>query len=127
MLITSTQIRQKSTLYAERLHQHKGTTKALEILFTWLGFYDIVFEEIFDSTFGFDVGNFDANNRNFDGKCSRCARLNIYLTHNNLNDDLIAVVNSIVAWGVPLNVVTYTYYNGDFASIFDNTFDETFQ
>ncbi len=125
-MITALAIRQKTLQYAEKLHQHKGTIKPYQLIFAWLGFYDILFVEIFELAEGFDSVGFDDSARTFDGKCSKCARQNIFLKHDQLNEDLKNSVRSIIKWNSPLNVETYVYYNNDTMGIFDKTFDKTF-
>jgi Phage tail protein (Tail_P2_I) len=127
MIVNSLMIRRKVLQHAEELHQYKGTRKAFEILFTWLGFYDIVFEEIFPTGFGFDSGlGFDNAARTFDNKCSQCSRLNIMMKHDSLSDGLKETVLSIIKWGTPYRVDPYVYYNGEASGTFDGTFDKTF-
>lgn len=129
-LATYLDIRRKILLYAERLHQHKGTTQALETIFYWLGFYDITFEEVFPTYFSFDIViEFDNANRHFDNKCSQCSILNIMMNHDNLTNELKDVVKRVVRWGVPWRVLTFVFYNGDTSGIgiFDDTFDDTFE
>ncbi|MCU0439312.1 MAG: hypothetical protein MUC49_15555 [Raineya sp.] len=127
MIVDSLTIRRKFLEHSEEIHQLKGTKKVLEVLFSWLGFYDIVFEEIFPNTFGFDSPyELDSISRIFDNKCSQCSRLNIMMKHDNISDGLKDTVISIVKWNTPYKVEAFVYYNGEASGTFDNTFANQF-
>lgn len=127
MIVDSITIRRKFLKYSEKMHQLKGTTKVFEILFSWLGFYDIVFEEVFPNTYGFDSAyKLDSTSRIFDSKCTQCSRLNIMMKHDSISDGLKDTVTSIINWNTPYKVETFVYYNGESAGTFDDTFSNQF-
>lgn len=123
----SIQIRRNILMIMPSLYKIRGTIRAYNIMFAWVGLTATI-EEIDPIGGAFDLPDhtWDMPGRTFDADCPTCSKFKIHLTGPNeeLTPDQMAAIETILEYNTPMGAILdgITYNESGTTGDFNNDF-----